>query len=399
MYVTKPNPRLRACLIASFAVLSAGSATAGNAPDPVLQAAIQRDLGLSSSQLQQYLRVERLSESLEAQARRELASGFAGSWIERGDDGSFKAVVATSGSGRNANLAGAEVRHVRHSLKQLQSIHASLDAQAGARVPGISKMLAGVNSWYVDPTTNSVVIAVAPGAEAAAVDMVALSGADTSAVRFVTDAGTPQTTATVRGGIEYRIPIGADIYVCSVGFAVKKGTVKGFVTAGHCGEAGQAVNIGNVALGRFTASKFPGNDRAWVTVRGEHTLAGNVSKYAVGGTVAVKGSAEAAIGGTLCRSGRTTGYKCGTIRSKNVSVNYAGAGVVSGLTETNVCTGRGDSGGSWITHYGNAQGVTSGGALPAGSNDNCSVPADQRRTWFERLNPILTQYGLTLVTS
>lgn len=397
MSVSKSNLRLNARLIGCVAVLSAGGAMAADDLNPTLKAAMQRDLGMSSTQLQQYRQTEQLSQSLEAQAKRQLASNFAGSWIERGDDGSFKVVVATSGTAKRATFNGAEIRYVRHSLKQLQLIQAAFDHQARARVPGISKMLTGVNSWHVDPTTNSVVVSVAPGADEQAVDLVAVSGADISAVRFVNDVGTPQTTATVNGGIEYRIPKTDGTYLCSVGFPVTKGTVKGFVTAGHCGNAGQTVNIGSTSLGKFTASKFPGNDRAWVTVNASHTLAGNVSNYS-GGTVAVKGSTEAAVGAALCRSGRTTGYKCGTIRSKNVSVNYP-QGAVNGLTETNVCTGGGDSGGSWITSAGQAQGVTSGGVLSTGSNDNCSIPATQRRTWFEPLNPILTQYGLTLVKS
>ncbi|WP_162253668.1 S1 family peptidase [Lysobacter sp. Root690] len=397
MSVSKSRLRLHARLIASVALLSAGGAIAADDVSPILKTAMQRDLGVSSSQLQQYLQTERLSQSLEARARQQLASNFAGSWIERNDDGSFKVVVATSGTAKRADLTGAEVRYVRHSLKQLQLIQSALDHQANTRVPGVSKLLSGVNSWYVDPISNAVVVSVAPGADEQAVDMIASSGADTSAVRVVTDVGTPQTTAVVRGGIEYRIPTSQGTFVCSVGFPVRRGTVNGFVTAGHCGTAGQNVNIGSAALGRFTASNFPGTDRAWVTVNSTHTLAGNVSNYA-GGTVAVKGSTEAAVGAALCRSGRTTGYKCGTIRSKNVTVNYP-QGAVRGLTETNVCTGGGDSGGSWITTPGQAQGVTSGGALPAGSNDNCSVPSSQRRTWFERLNPILSQYGLTLVTS
>lgn len=55
------------------------------------------------------------------------------------------------------------------------------------------------------------------------------------------------------------------------------------------------------------------------------------------------------------------------------------------------------SGGSWITSAGQAQGVSSGGQIPQGSNNNCGVAQAQRVTFFERLNPILSQCGLTLV--
>jgi streptogrisin C len=90
----------------------------------------------------------------------------------------------------------------------------------------------------------------------------------------------------------------------------------------------------------------------------------------------------------VCRSGRTTGWRCGTILGRNETVNYP-QGAVSGLTRSNACAEGGDSGGSWIS--GNqAQGVTSGGS------GNCSSGGT---TWFQPVNEILGVYGLTLVTT
>ena len=80
--------------------------------------------------------------------------------------------------------------------------------------------------------------------------------------------------------------------------------------------------------------------------------------------------------------------------SYNNTANY-GQGNVTGLTRSTACAGRGDSGGSWITGSGQAQGVTSGGQLPAGQNTNCSVATPV--TWFQPINPILSRFGLTLV--
>jgi streptogrisin C len=112
-----------------------------------------------------------------------------------------------------------------------------------------------------------------------------------------------------------------------------------------------------------------------------------VNNYA-GGEVSVAGSTEAAVGASICRSGSTTGWHCGTISAKNQTVNYA-QGSVSGLTRTNVCAEPGDSGGSWLS--GNqAQGVTSGGS------GNCTSGGT---TYFQPVNEILSAYGLTLVTS
>ena len=107
-----------------------------------------------------------------------------------------------------------------------------------------------------------------------------------------------------------------------------------------------------------------------------------------GGAVAVKGSTQAAVGATVCRSGSTTGWHCGQIQGFNSTVRYA-EGSVSGLIRTNVCAEPGDSGGSLLA--GNqAQGVTSGGSGDCTSGGT---------TYFQPVNEILQTYGLRLLTS
>lgn len=382
---------LSSVVIATAALFSAGSAIAAEDFDPQLKFAMQRDLGVFPSQISQYLHTERIARTQEAVAKRQFGTNFAGSWIERKADGSFQYVVATTSISKSAGISGVEMRQVRHSLRDLETAKARLD-DINAVALNRRALTDGVHSWYVDPTTNSVVLSVASNALDNVVDFVAISGADAATVRIETVPGTPQTTVSIIGGIEYVIN---GTSLCSVGFSVTRGSTKGFATAGHCGSVGNSVRISNQSIGSFQASSFPGNDRAWVSVGSTHTLRPWVTNYN-GGNVVVRGSTEAATGASLCRSGRTTGYRCGTITAKNVTVNYS-VGAVYGLTQTNVCTGSGDSGGSWITGAGQAQGVTSGGNLPAGSNDNCSVPTSQRRTYFQRLSPILSAYGLTLV--
>lgn len=383
--------RVLVAFIAGAAVLAAGAASAAPGDDfaPELKFAMQRDLGIFPHQIPQYLRTERTAQTQEAAARRQLGARFAGSWIERQADGTFKYVVATSGPA--AAVPGAEVRRVRHSLAALDHAKSRLDDVRKRALDW--RMLRGVQSWHVDPVTNAVVVSIEPGAEQNAIDFVAVSGADASTVRFETVPGEVQPLANIVGGYEYIVN---NASYCSVGFSVTKGSTKGFVTAGHCGGVGASVRVEGQSVGTFQASRFPTNDRAWVSVGSSHNLYGLVYNYSSGTYPAVKGSTEAAIGASLCRSGRTTGWKCGSITAKNVTVNYS-VGAVYGLTQTNVCTGKGDSGGSWITGTGQAQGVTSGGNLPAGSNDNCSLSSSQRKTYFERLNPILSQYGLSLV--
>lgn len=372
------------------AALPAGATIAGETFDPALRFAMQRDLGLFPNQVAQYLQTERVASSQGAAAQRQLGRAFAGSWIERKADGSFQFVVATTGASRA--VPGATMRPVRYSLRELDTAKSRLD---GIYAVALDKRAAlhGVHSWHVDPMTNSVTVSIAADATDAAVEFIARSGADPRAVRVQIVPGRPQTTANIVGGYEYIVN---NASYCSVGFSVTRGSRKGFATAGHCGDRGDSVEVEGQYVGSFQSSSFPGNDRAWVSVGSSHRLYGLVYNYSARNYPRVRGSSEAGIGASLCRSGRTTGWKCGSITAKNVTVNYS-VGAVYGLTQTNVCTGRGDSGGAWITGSGQAQGVTSGGNLPNGSNDNCSLPSYQRQTYFQRLNPILSAYGLTLV--
>lgn len=382
---------LFAVLAAAIAAPAAVSAAPASGIDPALKFAMQRDLGIFEGQIPQYLQTERIAAANEATLARQMGARYGGSWIERSADGSFKYVVATTAASAQRAPAGVELRQVRHSLQALDAAQARLDDLA-QRAGDARSGLRGVHAWYVDPKTNSLVVNVAPGAEARAIDFVARSGADADTVRFEEMIGEPKLAATIRGGIEYVIN---SSFLCSVGFSVTRSGTKGFATAGHCGDPGNSVSVSGQNVGTFATSDFPGRDRAWVQVGSSHTLQGLVSNYS-GGNVAVRGSSEAATGASVCRSGRTTGYRCGTITAKNITVNYA-EGAVYGLTQSNACVGGGDSGGSWITGAGQAQGVTSGGNLQAGTNNNCGLAASQRRTFFDRINPILSQYGLSLV--
>lgn len=380
---------LSSALLASVTLLFGGVASAVDKIDPQLQFAMQRDLGLFPEQAAGYLRTERLAFAQEAAVRRQLGAGYAGSWIERDDNGDFRYVVASTRAG--VSVPGATVRQVRFSLRELESARARLDDLQRVAA-NRARLLQGVHSWYVDPKTNSVVVSVAPNATANAVDFIAISGVDARKVRFTTAVGTPQPLANIVGGYEYVVNNSS---LCSIGFSVTRSSTRGFATAGHCGSVGSSVSVSGQYVGSFQASRFPGNDRAWVSVGNGHSLYGLVYNYN-GGYVRVAGSSEAPVGAYVCRSGRTTGYRCGYITAKNVTVNYS-VGPVYGLTQSNACAGRGDSGGSWITTAGQAQGVTSGGNIPSGSNSNCGLPASQRQTYFERINPILSQYGLSLV--
>jgi len=335
---------------------------------PGMLAAMRRDLKLDDGQIAVRLRTEAAAPVIEKRLRARLGSAFAGAWIPAG--ASKLTVAVTSASAEAAVRAeGANPALVRVNAATLAATRTKLDRDASHAAA------AGVRGWYVDVPGNRVVVLAKPGAEAAA-RRFAPAG-----VTVLPLAEQPRTMYDIRGGDQYVINGNT---LCSIGFAV----AGGFVSAGHCGGAGSpTLGYNNVSQGTFAGSSFPGNDYSWIRTNGNWTPQPWVNNYS-GGNVLVAGSADAAIGSSICRSGRTSGWHCGTLLGRNETVVYA-QGAVSGLSRSDACAEPGDSGGSWIS--GNqAQGVTSGGT------GNCTSGGTM---WFQPVNEILGAYGLSLTTS
>jgi len=378
---------LRQTLVLTFAVtLAAGSsaAPASAAPDtaapsaaaaanfgmPAGQlAALRRDLGLDDARIAERTVVEAAAPFIERRLRGELGAAYGGAWVAR-DGGSLVVGVTDAAHAARVRAAGAQPQVVARTAADLDRTKAALDRRTASA--------AGVHSWYVDPASNSVVV------EASTVEagtrFARAAGVSGGAVRTVANSHAYSPVYDTRGGDEYVIN---NSVLCSVGFAVSGG----FVTAGHCGGAGSNTSGSGAAQGTFRGSSFPDNDYAWVQTNANWVSRPVVNTYN-GGTTNVAGSQEAAVGSSVCRSGRTTGWRCGTITGKNVTVNYSGS-YVYGLVSSSACAQPGDSGGSFIS--GNqAQGVTSG------AGGNCSTGGT---TVYQPVNEILGVYGLSLTTT
>ncbi|MBX9245347.1 alpha-lytic protease prodomain-containing protein [Actinotalea ferrariae] len=346
---------------------AAGAAPAVEKLAPGLLRAMERDLGLDAQEARQRLAFQDDAADTGTALEQELGSDFAGSWVAEDQDVLYVAITDAADAAA-VQAEGATAVTVDHTLAELDGWATTLDTALVGQ--------GDVVGWHVDVTTNDVVVNVAPGAEQAAADVVAAAGVPADAVTFVETAEAPRTYVDVIGGNAYSIGSSR----CSIGFSV----AGGFVTAGHCGRTGATTSGPS---GTFAGSSFPGNDYAFVRVAAGNTPIGAVNNYS-GGRVAVAGSTAAPVGSSVCRSGSTTGWHCGTIQALNASVSYS-QGTVSGLIRTNVCAEPGDSGGSLLA--GNqAQGVTSGGS------GNCRTGGT---TYFQPVNEILGAYGLTLVTS
>ncbi|KOV85061.1 S1 family peptidase [Nocardia sp. NRRL S-836] len=358
-----------AVLAGAFATTASPAAVAAPQPPADLLAAMQRDLGLTTQQAADRLRQEHAAAALQHVARGLAGEEFGGAWF---DASLGKLVVGVTG-GAEAKAdrlrgLGAEPRTVAHSAGDLAAAKARLDAEQAP---------AAVSGWFVDPRANVVTVTVRRGQAEAAKAFAQKAGA---LARVVETDEAPRLLKDVRGGDAYYINNAGR---CSIGFAVRGG----FVSAGHCGSAGDAVTgADRSAMGTFEKSSFPGNDYSFVRTGSAWTPTAKVNHYG-GADVVVTGHTEAAVGASICRSGSTTGWHCGTVSAKDQTVNYQ-EGSVSGLTRTNVCAEPGDSGGSWVSGT-QAQGVTSGGS------GNCTSGGT---TYYQPVNEILSAYGLTLVT-
>jgi streptogrisin C len=369
-----------ALAVTSPAFVSAGEAPAGSgsgarkASDTLVLSALERDLSISRDAAGARLTRQQWAGNTERMLSDVLGDTFAGAWL--GADGQqFNVGVTTRAAAARVRAAGGTPRLVDDSWDTLSTLKSGLDS-------GATKADAGVTGWYVDAKTNSVTLVAKRGAVDDAKEFAAANGVPADAVRVVVNDATPRPLFDIRGGDPYFIQ---QQFRCSIGFS----TENGFVTAGHCGAVGDTTTgFNQEAQGTVRVSTFPGNgDFGFVETNADWTPRPVVNDFN-GGEAPVAGSEEAPVGATVCRSGSTTGTRCGVIQAKNQTVNYP-EGAVTGLTQTDVCAEGGDSGGSWLSGD-QAQGVTSGGS------GDCTVGGT---TFFQPVTEILEAANETLVTT
>ncbi|WP_327368217.1 S1 family peptidase [Streptomyces sp. NBC_01217] len=362
-----------------------GSASADPAPpaegvdqlSPGLLKAMRRDLGLTAAEARNRSDNESRAAAVAAGLKSSLGADFAGARVS-GDDAVLTVATTDAADTDRIRKAGARAVVVEHSLAELDAVKAALDRVALRKAPE------DVPVWFVDVTTNRVVV---QAARTSAADVfLAVAGVPRDVVTVARSAEKPRTFVDLRGGDAYYMNGSGR---CSIGFPVKRGSSQsGFVSAGHCGTPGvSSSGYNQQAQGTFQGSTFPGRDYSWVATNTDWTPRALVNGYG-SGDVTVTGSTEVLEGSSVCRSGSTTGWHCGTLQQRNTSVTYR-EGTVSGVTRTDVCAEPGDSGGSFISGS-QAQGVTSGGS------GDCSQGGT---TYFQPVNPALQAYGLTLVAS
>ncbi|MEV4134213.1 proprotein convertase P-domain-containing protein [Dactylosporangium sp. NPDC049742] len=267
-----------------------------------------------------------------------------------------------------------------------EALRAAIVARAAALRP------AGLAGWGADPRTGTVEVRTQGTGDAFTAWAAALS----PAVRIVTNVPAQrQQAGSIRGGDKW---IPGTEGACSIGFsATGNGGGRHFLTAGHCtndvnqaayGKDGTAVGTSNSGGTHSVNSREGDFGLVDVTASG-WTLSPVVYAWGTATDVTVTGSTEPVTGMSVCRSGQTSGWRCGRVTAVDQSIDYGNV-IIDGLFTTDACSQGGDSGGSYVTGT-LAVGLHSGGGNPCGqSNPN---------TTAQPVNEALAKWGLTLTTS
>ncbi len=322
--------------IAAFALIAPAPAASAAPLTPAVLGAMQRDLGLDATAATARVERQNAAAVIDLGLRERLGAAFVGSWL---DPATGSLTVRTTDPAAVATVRAAGATAVVQG--DPNATLAKLDRAATRATPSVS-------SWYVDAPTGVVVVEGTRAADAEA--FVRAAGADYVQVRLVAAVTSPVAAPLVGG-----VSIGNERIGCSLGFSARSGTRSYVFTAGHCTDFGGTWRGANrVVIGTVASNNFPTTDFGTLNV---DTTAWTPTGQ-INGLPSVTGSTEVPVGASVCRSGATTGVRCGQVISRNVTVNYSGK-IIYGLVRSSACAQSGDSGGS-VTSGNQAQGITSG---------------------------------------
>jgi streptogrisin C len=332
----------------------------------------------------------------QARAAQVIKGDTGGSYVDA--SGRLVVTTTTPGATTAAAKAGLTPDRVDDSAARMDHVMDVLNAWSRTHSVG------SVQGWRVDVAGNSVVVTTTRGAhDAQAAQLASVARGFGKTVRFEVrdrDQTAQPTTAALYGGLEY-VP-GAGF--CSIGFSALDSLNRSvWLTAGHCLSSRPTSSRGGYYIGTTRAYRYGGQD--WGVINNSYPsywkAYAAVARYN-GTTMAVRGSwGNPPVGATVCKSGRTTGWTCGTIGATNVTRTYTGGVTLYGLVQHNACVEEGDSGGSVVSTGGYAVGLTSGAALySANGRKNCGQRLGYANTsYYQPIAPALIANNLRLLVS
>ena len=281
---------------------------------------------------------------------------YGGSYIN--DEGVF-VVLTTSASNREVDIArylsGTYiVDDANYSYNELLSMKNNIDdammhLQNNTSVYDSEDVLLlnSISSFYISQKDNSVVVGITDLSDDKINTFYDLFG-ESSAYIF-TECMQTTTTVALKAGGSVSSPMGA----LSIGWPVyfyddNNNVCKGFISAGHAFDVGDIATINGKKVGVCTDSCFSGrNDAAIIKITDpNYSMSNTVADSNV--TLANTKYMLVAEGSTIYKVGDTSGFRSGTVLSRNGSVVYNTANgkvTISNVLITDAMNLGGDSGG------------------------------------------------------
>jgi streptogrisin C len=306
---------------------------------------------------------------------------FAGLWIDQADGASVNVAFTRDAEANVAALAkqfaypaSLRARSATRSLASLQAVQRRMyddrklvDAGRLRAFPGVAR---GSYVTDIDVPTNEIV-ATAPGATD---DTWAAFAARYGAAVRVERGPIGETQACGITACKYSLRSGVQTatsgnYACTLAFTVYDTSYnRRVLSAGHCGGSSDNGSSRSHYLQQYgtVVGQQVGNsavDAEWHSV--------DQNGFYAGGWILVPGSTETrsfttwgtygglAVGATVCMTGNTSGYKCGTVQSKTHSPNTLDIPNGYNFVKTTICSAGGDSG-AGVYVNGQGEGIHSG---------------------------------------
>ena len=371
----------------------AGAATASQpAVDPRAAAAIAIRNGISLADARARLGQEQAVAARGARVGSLLGERSGGTYL----DADRRLVVTTLDARSDALVrrAGGRAQRVDDSAARLDAIVKRLDRMAAEGRAGAAQ------GWYVDVPTNTVVITITQGALDAntlALTKLAATFGDSVRIEYHPAGQRPQPTEWMVSGYDYVTPGGG---TCSVGFNALDAYNRNVVlTAGHCLRMSGTASRNGYSIGATRTVNFPGDDFGTFWNSYPSYWQPSISVYLWNGTYAdIRGQWDnPPVGAAVCKSGRTTGFTCGTITAVNETVIWDDGTVLYGLVRHNACVEEGDSGGANVSGGYYALGVTSGAKMNTYTRQCMSKSGGVNVSWYQPIGEALTRNGLRLL--
>ncbi len=365
--------------------------------------------GLTEDQVLVRLAHEAEAAQLHLQIRELIGDAYAGAWF---DGEAFKLKVGLTNPEFSALVErlGATAILMEYSAGYLSALREQIEA-VRLRDPDA---FWGMVSVGVDHSSNRVVLGVLQEYRASILEALIDLAIDPESYELHEASEFPRLSNQIRGADCFENPVFSalqvDPYECSIGFSVQGG----FITAGHCGAADTdpIKSCDGVSMGVFKESTWHSmpqgqriQDSGWVETHAPWLPVAVVNGYASGDlsiTAESGGHTEVLVNSTVCRYGAASGGPhCGQVLTKNQTVKMCGGlnwfggctfhEYIQGATKTDICVEPGDSGGSYLSATGHAQGTTIGGV-----NGTCPLSSE---SWFQPVKDTLDTFQLDLLTS